>query len=266
MPTAKKWSWEDIVVKPACKSNICHPNPESSFWKDRRSWLQPKLSTSLFQSSLKVRSHWKHLGLLVKPQWQMLIKLPVTTCGIEIRGRFPKWCHLLLWHGMSKAREVPGDLSAKDPAGIRTWDRGSSCPGPTSQTGTSTDRNLRQCQMQDDTFWMVMCPEKNLYWCVLMSLGVVFNKVLRVFDPPTQECEPRLQNSKQTDSLAPRVGTLLSQMEKQLCKSCQPWQQLPRGRRECPRWTVPCSNPAQKRGKRGITYCRNPPSPPEKTA
>lgn len=55
-----------------------------------------------------------------------------------------------------------------------------------------------------------------------MSLGLVFNKVLSVIDPPTRECEPRLQNTRQTDSLAPRVRTLLSQMEKLLCKSCQP--------------------------------------------
>lgn len=54
-----------------------------------------------------------------------------------------------------------------------------------------------------------------------MSLGLFFNEVFNVIDP-TQECEPRLQNSKQTDSLAPRAGTLLSQMKKLLCKRCQP--------------------------------------------
>lgn len=104
MPTAKNWSWEDIVVKSTCKLNICHPNPESPFWKDRRGWLQTKLPASFFQSSLKVKGHWKHFGLLVRPEWQMLVKLPVTTWGIEIKGRFPKWCHLLPWHGMCQGQ------------------------------------------------------------------------------------------------------------------------------------------------------------------
>lgn len=55
-----------------------------------------------------------------------------------------------------------------------------------------------------------------------MSLHLFFNEVLSFIDPPACECEPRLQNSKQTDSWAARVGTLLSQMEKLLCKCCQP--------------------------------------------